>query len=424
MSLNYASRLKLSIRPFENMFSVVSLLLFSQGFYTIILGSSIGGEEGDIDSVFLRIVFLLIYAISLALLAFRSQRTLYFLKGNIWLTLLVVMAILSVSWSTVPSITFRKTVSLIGTTLFAVYLASRYSFEEQIKIYGWTFGIAVVFSLIFGIAFPQYGISSLDAVNGAWRGIYSHKNGLGQSMFVSFLTFYFLSLSNIRVKYKLLCQSLYVLSIILIILAQSGTSLMSVVFIFTTSQVLKSLSLTSKKGILAILIAIIIASLLLFVFLINFETLLTANNKDITLTGRTPLWATLWEFILQKPWLGYGYGSFFSGLSREANLVWKVHPWVPVHAHNGYIHLWLQLGIVGLGILIYGYIKCLFSSLSKYLVSKNRKMLWVFLFLLYTVTFNITEVSFLGSQGIIWIISLVAIYSMKTTDKKIEYAGS
>ena len=422
MSLNYASSMKLSIRPFENVFSVVSLLLFSQGFYAIILGGSIGGEEGDVDSVFLRIAFLLIYAISLALLAFRSQRTLSFLKGNIWITLLVAMAVLSISWSTLPDVTFRKAISLIGTTFFAVYLASRYSFEEQLKIYGWTFGIAVLFSFIFGIALPQYGISSLEAVGGSWRGIYPHKNGLGQCMFASFLTFYFLSISTSYRKYKLLFQVSYVLSIVLIILAQSGTSLMSVVFIFATSQVLNSLSLTSKKGVLYILLAIIIASLLLFVFFVNFETLLNANNKDITLTGRTPLWATLWEFVLQKPWLGYGYGSFFSSASREGNLVWNVHTWVPVHAHNGYIHLWLHLGVIGLGILIFGYIQCLFASLSKYLVSKNLKILWVFLFLLYTVTLNITEVSFLSS-GIIWIISLVAIYSMKANDTKIEYPG-
>ena len=423
MSLNYASRTRLSLRPFEYAFSVISLLLFSQGFYTIILGGSIGGEEGDVDSIFLRLVFMAIYAVSFALLAFRSQRTLYFLKGNIWITLLVVMAILSISWSTLPDVTFRKAISLVGTTFFAVYLASRFSFKEQLEIYAWSFGIAVLFSFIFGVALPQYGISSLEAVGGSWRGIYPHKNGLGQNMFVSFLVFYFLSIMESSKKRKRWFQILYALSIVLIILAQSGTSLASVLYIFATAKVLDSLSLNSKKGVLMILLAIILASLVLIIFFANFEALLSANDKDITLTGRTPLWATLWEFVWQKPWLGYGYGSFFSGSSREGNLVWQVHTWVPVHAHNGYIHLWLHLGILGLGTLIYGYLKCLFTSLSDYLVSKNLQVLWVFLFLLYTVTLNITEVSFLGSQGIIWIISLVAIYSMKVTDRNLKYAG-
>ena len=211
MSLNYASSTKLSIRPFEHVFAVVSLLLFSQGFYAIILGGSIGGDEGDVDSAFLRLAFLSIYGISLALLAFRSGRTLYFLKSNVWVTLLVVMAVLSISWSTLPDVTFRKTVSLIGTTFFAVYLASRYSFKEQLKIYGWTFGIAIVCSLLFGIALPQYGISTFEAVGESWRGIYPHKNGLGQNMFISFLTFYFLSIISSNRKHKLLFQVFYVL---------------------------------------------------------------------------------------------------------------------------------------------------------------------------------------------------------------------
>ncbi|MGB5712040.1 MAG: hypothetical protein WBM44_14165, partial [Waterburya sp.] len=89
----------------------------------------------------------------------------------------------------------------------------------------------------------------------------------------------------------------------------------------------------------------------------------------------------------------------------------------PVHAHNGYIQLWLHLGIVGLSVFMLGYVRCLFNSLFKYLISKDIKMLWVFLFLIYAVTLNLTEVSFFAAQGIVWIISLVAIYSMKPTSQ-------
>lgn len=406
--------MKQSIRPFENVFSVVSLLLFSQGFFTVILGgSAIGGEEGDIDSVFLRLAFLGIYAISFALLAFRWPRTLSFLKTNLWVLILIALAIISVSWSSIPEIAFRKVISMIGTTFFALYLASRYTFEEQLKIYGWTFGIAVIFSFLFALALPAYGISSLDAVSGSWRGIYPHKNGLGQSMFISFLTFYFLAISS--KKNRLLLRIFCLLSVALTLFAQSATSFVSVVFIFAIAQGVNYISLKSKKSVLLLLLFIICSALLLFVIVINFNAFLAANNKDITLTGRTPLWADLWVFIQQKPWLGYGYGSFFSGVHRETDLLWKVHQWYPVHAHNGYIQLWLHLGIVGLSIFMVGYVGCLFNSLFKYLISKDIKMLWVFLFLIYTVTLNLTEISFLTAQGIIWIISLVAIYSMKPT---------
>ncbi len=411
--------MKQSIRPFENVFSVVSLLLFSQGFFTVILGGSgIGGEEGDIDSLFLRLAFLGIYAISIALLAFRWPRTLSFLKTNLWVLILIALAIVSVSWSSIREIAFRKVIAMIGTTFFALYLASRYSFEQQLKIYGWTFGIAVVCSFLFALAIPEYGISSLDAVSASWRGIYPHKNGLGQSMFISFLTFYFLSVSS--KKNRLLLRIFCLLSVVLTLLAQSATSFVSVVFIFALAQGVKHLSLKSKKSVLLVLLFIIFSALLLFIIVINFNTFLAANNKDITLTGRTPLWADLWVFIQQKPWLGYGYGSFFSGVHRETDLLWKVHQWVPVHAHNGYIQLWLHLGIVGLSVFMVGYMRCLFNSLFKYLISQDIKMLWAFLFLIYTVTLNLTEVSIFTAQGIVWIMSLVAIYSMKPTSRNYQ----
>lgn len=408
--------MKQSIRPFENVFSVISLVLFSQGFYPIILGVGIGGDEGDVDSVLLKVAFLSIYFIAFTLLTFRWQRTLHFLGTNLWLLFLLGLAIVSVSWSSIPDIALRKVISLIGTTLFAIYLASSFNFKQQLNIYGWTFGISVFFSFLFALALPEYGVMNTEAISGAWRGIYPHKSGLGESMVVSFMTFYFLSI--LSQKYQLFFRICSLLSVVLIYCGESATALISVVYIFLTAQGLKHLSFKSKKSVLLILLFLILTSLIIFLILVNFNTFLSVNDKDITLSGRTPLWGSLWEFIQQKPWLGYGYGTFFSGLSREANLLWKVHTWTPVHAHNGYIQLWLSLGLVGLSVFIFGYIGCLFNSLFKYLVIKDTKMLWGFLFLLYTIFLNLTEVSFFGAQSIIWIVSLVAIYSMKTTTSK------
>ena len=150
--------------------------------------------------------------------------------------------------------------------------------------------------------------------------------------------------------------------------------------------------------------------------MINFNTILSFYDRDITLTGRTPLWADLWIFIQKKPWLGYGYGSFFSNLHRETDIIWKVHDWIPPHAHNGFVQIWLHIGVIGLAVFSISYLGCIFNALFQYLLSKDTKMLWIFLLLLYTIFFNLTEVSFL-SQGTLWILSLAAIYSMKAASK-------
>ena len=405
--------MKQSIRPYENIFAVVSLLLFSHGFYPIILKNT--AASGDIDSPFLRLIFIGIYFITVLLLLFRKQRTFSFITSNSWLLLLIGLAIFSISWSAVPHIAFRKVIALIGATLFGVYLGSAYSFEQQLKIYAWTYGIAVFFSFVFALAFPRYGIMNTDAIVGAWKGIFPHKNGLGECMFTSFLTFYFLAYLN--KEKQLFFWFFCFLSVILTYFAESATAFVSVLFIFATAQGLQRLSLKSKRSVLIILLFLISVIVLLFLFLLNFNTFLAVNDKDVTLSGRTVLWDTLSSFIQEKPWLGYGYGSFFSGEAREANLLWQVHGWSPVHSHNGYIQLWINLGLIGLLIFSFGYISCLFNSLFKYLVSKEPKMLWVFLFLMYSVFLNLTEVSFFTSSNI-WIITLASIYSMKIKTNK------
>ena len=400
--------MKQPIRPYENIFAVFSLLLFSHGFYPIILGDISG--EGDVDSPLLRLVFIGIYLVTVLLLAFRSQRTMTFLGTNSWLLFLIGLAIISISWSSIPHIAFRKVIALMGATLFGVYLGSAYSFEQQLKIYSWTYGIAIFSSFFFALVLPRYGVMNTDAIVGAWQGIFPHKNGLGESMFASFLTFYFLAFLNKgnNLFFRICCF----LSVALTYLAQSATAFVSVLFIFATAQGLKRLSLKSKQSVFLILLFLIFTILLLFLFLLNFNTFLAVNDKDVTLSGRTVLWDTLGTFIRQKPWLGYGYGSFYSGEAREANLLWQVHDWSPVHSHNGYIQLWLNLGLIGLLVFIFGYVSCLFNSLFRYLVFKDPKMLWIFLFLIYSVFLNMTEVSFFTSSNI-WIITLASIYSMK-----------
>jgi exopolysaccharide production protein ExoQ len=402
--------MKISIRPWEQAFVVASLILFSQGFYSLVLGPSIGGKEGDTESAVLRSAFIVIYLITFALLGFRLPRTVTYLKTNLWLLFIIGMVIFSMSWAAFPDITFKKAIALIGSSAFALYLASRFNFEEQLKIFGWSFGIALVCSYIFALVIPTHGIMP----SGAWRGIYPHKNGLGESMFISFLTFYFLSISakRYRTLYKICC----LLSVVIILLAQSGTSLISVIFIFTTAQALKLVSFRSKKSVFAILLLLMVIALALFFMMLNVNTLLNVFDKDITLTGRTPLWADLWDYIQQKPWLGYGYSNFFSSSQRETAIIWKVHDWVPPHAHNGFIQIWLHIGVIGLAVFSVSYFGCLFNALFKYLLGKELRMLWIFLLLLYTVFFNLTEVSFL-SQGMLWILSVVAVYSITTTPK-------
>ncbi|HEX5409053.1 MAG TPA: O-antigen ligase family protein, partial [Gemmatimonadaceae bacterium] len=69
-----------------------------------------------------------------------------------------------------------------------------------------------------------------------------------------------------------------------------------------------------------------------------------------TLTGRIPLWEMLLQFAAQHPVLGYGYNSFM-GPKHAAQII-AVIWWGFNSAHSAYIATLLDLGAVGLTVLV------------------------------------------------------------------------
>ena len=392
----------------ENIFIVISLFFFSQSFFQIILGSD--ADSPDKDSLLLRTVFQLIYLITFTILGLRWKKTYFAFKKNKWLLLLTALAVISVSWSSIPDISFRKTVALVGSTLFGIYFGSHHSFTKQMKILGCTFGLSIILNFFFAIFLPQYGVMNTEAIVGAWQGIYPHKNNLGASMFISFLAFH--ALANTFKQYRPIFYFAGILSIALIYLSESATALVGVLGTYIILETVKYLSLRSKIGVLLVLIFLTLVFLFQLIFIINFKTFLDVNDKDITLSGRTILWSSLWEFIKLRFWLGYGYGSFFSASHEPTALLWQVHDWGPVHAHNGYVQLWLNIGILGCFGFTLGYLYNTAKALFNYLTTKKYIFLWIFSFLFYTIFLNLTEVTFLSINSIVWIISVSSICSL------------
>ena len=391
----------------ESAFTVVAIFFFSRGFFGFFVDAD--DLENPSSSTLSTIAFT-IYIVTFLLLIFRWEETCKSIFNHKWILVLLLLSIVSMLWSSVPDIAFRKSVTLIGTTLFGIYLGTHYSFEHQIKLTGWAFGISALLSFLVVFLLPSYGVMHTDALEGAWQGIYLHKSTLGENMLISFLTFYFLF--ELKSKYRLIGIIFCFLSTILIVFSKSAGSIVTLILILILFNIFKHLSLRSKLGVSSIFLFLTLFVLAQFYLALNLFEFLDATSKDITLTGRTPLWESLWDYIKLKIWVGYGYGSFFSATHTETQQLWKAHAWGAVHAHNGYIQILVHLGLTGLLIFISGYFYNLIKSLILYFVSKNIQALMIFFFLLYTVVFNTTEVSFLSANHLNWVLSVSYIYSM------------
>ncbi len=116
-------------------------------------------------------------------------------------------------------------------------------------------------------------------------------------------------------------------------------------------------------------------------------------GKDATLTGRTEIWRIAIRVIEQKPVLGYGYGTDV----LKNFITWR-------HAHNGFIAMALQFGLVG-GILLLVFLaqtgwKC--YAVTK--ASSEALTIWPLVIFVVLVTRNLAEESFMGSNSLTWVL--------------------
>lgn len=76
-----------------------------------------------------------------------------------------------------------------------------------------------------------------------------------------------------------------------------------------------------------------------------------AGASDIgSFTGRSEIWAQLWEYVQQRPVLGYGYNSFWSP-ERLLDVALR-QGFASPSAHSGLLEVTLSLGVVGGALLL------------------------------------------------------------------------
>ncbi|MBG6239560.1 O-antigen ligase [Mycetocola sp. CAN_C7] len=73
-------------------------------------------------------------------------------------------------------------------------------------------------------------------------------------------------------------------------------------------------------------------------------------GKSDDLTGRLDIWQTVIETASQRPWFGWGYSSPWVPWVEPFNDLVVRRGVLQLHAHNAWLDVWLQLGIVGLAL--------------------------------------------------------------------------
>ncbi len=396
----------------EYIFTVLSLMLYTGGILTVVIsgGFSEGEAEGiESDNSLIKQIFFLIYLITFFLLLSRWKRVVYIIVQEKYILLFTALAITSIMWSYSPEMTITRSIAIFGTNLFGLYLATRYTLKQQLSLLVWAFATVIFLSLFFAVLLPKYGIMG-GSHAGALRGIYNHKNVLGKMMVLSTAVFWLQAIGYS--KNRLLIYFGFCLSIIFLLLSKSSSALINLPIIISIFFILRTWRWRYEVMIpMLVALSILITS---FTFWFNeySDILFNAIGKDATLTGRTDLWLLLWNMICKRPWFGYGYGAFWHGFDSASAEVWYVADWHPPNAHNGFLDLWLSLGILGLFIFILGFLKTLYQAFIWLRSSKTSDGFWPLMFIVYFILSNLTESALMLQNDIFTVLYVAISYSL------------
>lgn len=330
--------------------------------------------------------------------------------------LLAFLAFMWISryWSIAPFKTAEETVKIIETTILGIYIATRYNFKEQTKLLTFIFSISAVLSLFYVFAMPNmgkmYGAGVSGDLIGTWRGIYLHKNLLGRVMTIGGI---FLILQPLTSKkYRLLGWLIFFISFQLIVGTNSKTALVGFLFLVGISPIARVFRWNPSVGIPLYLSAMMIGGVGAVFLGDNWDAALASIDKDPTLNGRLPIWEIMVERIEERPWLGYGYKAFWQGWQGKFSApIWRTIVWKPDHAHNGFIDLMVDFGVLGTLIFALAFLDCILKSINRIRFTGSLESLWPLGFMTFYVIMNQTQTALVHPYSIQWLIFVLISFT-------------
>lgn len=395
---------------------------------TEVIGSLEEGSSLD------RLVLSILLLVGLFILFRRKMDWSGIFKDNIWLILLFGYLGVSILWTDIPFVAFKRWTRASEDIVMAlVVLSERKPLEALASVLRRCAYVLIPVSLVLIKYFPDIGRAySRWSGMEMWTGVALHKNTLGQLC----------ALSALVLIWSLFCQyredagqktksRIYADAIVLLLAgylllgsgesASSATSL-AVLIVGVGMLVLVykggSLSRYMVRNLKAVTVVLALLYLAFYDLVIKLGT--SMLGRDETLTGRTEMWAPLLDYASNQPIFGVGYGGFGDAGGNQELLYQFGETMALAQAHNGYLAVYVETGIVGLGFL------CLFllAYCDRVRRELDHSFEWGALglcLLPLTLLYNNSEASFLQNGSYLW--SVIILFTVVFSDSGLRVSG-
>jgi exopolysaccharide production protein ExoQ len=334
-----------------------------------------------------------------------------------WLLLMLVFCFVSAAWSADAGVTLRHSAALVGTSIFGMYFAYRFSVKDQIKLLAAALGLAAVLSVFFAVLLPKYGLMT-DEHAGEWQGIYMHKNALGRTMVLGAMCFFMLARS--QRKARLLWWGGFGLCCLTMLMTRSATALVALTLFFAAYPLTKTLRWPAWRWRYSLLTPVLFFSLVVVGLVLawilsdpkHISAALDLLGRDKTLTNRTDLWSGVVYAIGKRPWWGYGYGAFWEADSQQLYDTWQIAGFKTYEAHNGVLQLMLDMGAIGTMLFLVSLVLTIRMAILWIRRRRSDDSFWPLFYLIFMLSYNVTEPTVLKHNNIYWMLYVAVVLTL------------
>jgi len=355
-----------------------------------------------------------------------SQRQINFsevLRSNAWLMIFLIYCFVAILWSDYPFVAFKRWIKILGHPIMVLILFTEPNPEEALaRMVKRSAYVLVPFSILLIKYYPAIGCKyDMWTGRSAANGVVQNKNELGCVCLVLglFFVWYFLKTWRAekskarRDELRLIGGFLFMIGWLLS-KAHSATPslswLVAVVVMLLVGRQWVNKKLIGMYAILAV-IALAVAELTFGIF----GRIVDLTGHEETIIGRAGLWRELLA-LHTNPIFGVGFESFWLG--DRLKLLAQGRPWQPNEAHNGYLETYLNLGLIGLLMLI-GLLVATFRKICTDLLQNFEWGQFRLGFLVAIILYNWTEVSFRGLSLLWFVFYIIAMDYPRVEDESV-----
>jgi exopolysaccharide production protein ExoQ len=374
-------------------------------------------EEGNALD---RTIFFMLIILAVGILVSRSFQWNAFFSRNVALTAFLFFALVSVLWSDFPLVAFKRWFRDLGQYLIVLVVLSDPHPAEAVRFLIRRFCYLMIpLSILLIKYYPQFS-RQYDSWSGAVSisGATTSKNMLGVACLVSGLFFFWDTVTRwskrkeprtkkiLAENFAFMAMTLWVLN-----LCESATSRVCLVLSCLIVAAVRSKVVRRRPGVFKYLIPVCFVLYVILAYGFDLNAWMAGMlGRDPTLTNRTVIWNLLLG-MKTNPIIGTGYESFWLG--PRLQYIWQRFAVGLNEAHNGYLQVYLNLGLIGLGLLLIFLISSYRRLWKKFTPSSGLSDLASLSLATWTVLlfYNMSEAG-LGS-GLLWLTLLFGVTAVR-----------